>query len=80
MLRLLQTGDTRAYMWVVKHYGGNVAIAAYGWCEDVELATRLVESLFIKLQGQCYKNAFLPLEKYLIAEVKAECTLLFGFP
>lgn len=78
LLKLLQVGDKQAYVWVVKRYGGNAAIAAYGWCKDVELATKLVRAMFIKLQDQRYKNAVLPLGKYLVDEVKAECTLLLG--
>jgi len=80
LLKLLQAGDRQAFVFFIKRYGGNAAIAAYGWCEDVELAAKLIRSLFIRLQEQRYKNAVLPLGKYLIKEVKAECTLLFGFP
>ena len=56
-----------------------MTIAAFGWTEDTELTAKLLNSLFIRLYEERYKNAVSPLEKYLIFEVKQECRMLYGF-
>ncbi len=80
LLLNLQAGDDEAFKCVIRRYCDNLLIAAYGWTEDTELAEKLVGTLFIRLQRDLYKDAILPLDKYLSREVKLECTRIYGFP
>lgn len=75
----LQAGNTEAFKHAIKRHGANITIAAFGWTENVDLAIKLATTLFLRLQAEQYKNATLPLSKYLIAEVKVECERLFGY-
>jgi len=78
LLSGLQAGNPEAYRRAIERYSGNMAISAYGWVHDSELASRVAGLVFIRLQAQRYVNATVPLEKYLIDEVKADCILLLG--